>query len=735
MFKKISTLLVVLVTVLSFKSRADEGMWLPLFIERLNYVDMQKMGLHLTAEEIYSVNHSSIKDAIIQFGNGCTGEMISNEGLVITNHHCGFGSIQDHSTVEHDYLTNGFWAKNKNEELTNDGLTATFLVGIEDVTQKVLGDLNNKMTETERAAKIDDATKKIKAEATKGTRYDASVKSFFDGNEYYLFIYEVFKDVRLVGTPPNSIGDYGGDTDNWMWPRHTCDFSIFRIYTSPDGKPAEYSKNNIPLKPKHCLPISIAGYKPNDFAMIMGYPGTTDRFLTSYGVKLALDEFNPSLVKIRGEKLALIKADMDASPEVRIQYASKYKSSSNYWKYYIGQSKGLTHLRIYDSKKAIENNFTAWVNSNDANKAKYSEAIPDISNAYVELFKYTKTKCYFTEGLFRGCEIISYAGKFQNIYNEYVKDNPDTAKIAKNITALRYAVAKYFKDYNAPTDQKLLAAMLNLFYTDIKPDYYPDIFNNISKKYKNDFNKYASDVFAKSMFVSQDKVEAFLAKPDKKQLEKDPAFELMLSVMKEYSDVTAKIADANSLLSKGNRILVAGLREMNPDKKYYPNANSTMRLTYGKILDYIPQDAAHYDYFTTINGVIEKEDSTNEEFIVPAKLKDLYNKKDYGRYAENGEIKTCFLTNNDITGGNSGSPVINGDGQLIGLAFDGNWEAMTNNIAYNPALQRTICVDIRYVLFIIDKYAGASNLIKEMNIVEKPIRVDNSLDVPKTNKL
>ena len=735
MFKKISTLLIVLTTVLSFQLRADEGMWLPLFIERLNYVDMQKMGLHLTADEIYSVNHSSLKDAIIQFGNGCTGEMISNEGLVITNHHCGYGSIQDHSSVEHDYITNGFWAKDKNEELTNDGLTATFLVKIDDVTQKVLGDLNNKMTEPERAAKIDEATKKIKVDAIKGTHFEASVKSFFDGNEYYLFVYEVFKDVRLVGTPPNSIGDYGGDTDNWMWPRHTCDFSMFRIYTDTQGKPAEYSKNNIPLKPKHSLPISIAGYKPNDFAMIMGYPGTTDRFLTSYGVKLALDELNPSIIKIRTEKLSLIKTDMDASPEVRIKYASKYKSTANYWKYYIGQSKGLNHLKIYDSKKEIENNFTAWVNSNNTNKEKYGEALTDISNAYAELTKYTKTKYYFVEGLLRGCEIIGYAGKFQNIYNELIKDNPDTAKITKNISAIKSSLLKYFKDYNAPTDQKLLASMLNLFYKDIKPEYYPDIFSNVTKKYKNDFKKYASDVFAKSIFVNQNTVEAFLANPDKKQLEKDPAFELMLSIMKDYSDVSAKITDANNLLSRGNRLFVAGLKEMNPDKKYYPNANSTMRLTYGKILDYFPDDAVHYDYFTTLNGVIEKEDSTNEEFIVPAKLKELYNKKDYGRYAENGEIKTCFLTNNDITGGNSGSPVINGDGQLIGLAFDGNWEAMTNNIAYNPSLQRTICVDIRYVLFIIDKYAGASNLIKEMNLIEKPVSIDNSADPSKTNKL
>jgi hypothetical protein len=719
MFKKIFFFITVFITVFGSISRADEGMWLPLFIERLNYVDMQKMGLHLTADEIYSVNHSSMKDAIVQFGNGCTGEIISNQGLIITNHHCGYGSIQANSTVEHDYLTNGFWAKSKEEELANDGLTVTFLIRIEDVTQQVLGTLSDTMSETSRAKKIETLTDKLKAEAVKNTHYTASVKSFFDGNEYYLFVYEVFKDVRLVGAPPSSLGKFGGDTDNWMWPRHTCDFSMFRVYADADGNPAEYSKNNIPLKPKYSLPISISGYKPDDFAMILGYPGTTDRFLTSYGVKLALEESNPSIVKIRDKKLSIIKADMNASPEVRIKYASKYQSTSNYWKYYIGQSKGLVHLKIADVKRTIETNFRTWVNSSSANKARYGEALTDIETAYAELTKYTKTKYYFLEGLLRGCEIIGFAGRFENLFDEFIKDKPDNDKIVKAVTALKAATTKYFKDYDAPTDQKLFAAMLEMFYNDVPAEYHPDIFSSITKKYNNDFGKYAADVFARSMFADQKKTEAFLANPDKKLLEKDPGFKMMISVMKRYHEVSDKITNATNLLSRGNRLFVAGLKEMDPNKKYYPNANSTMRLTYGKILDYYPADAVHYNYFTTLKGVIDKEDSTNDEFIVPAKLKQLYKNKDYGRYAENGEMNVCFLTNNDITGGNSGSPVINGDGQLIGLAFDGNWEAMANNIVYNPELQRTICVDIRYVLFIIDKYAGATNLIKEMNLVEK----------------
>lgn len=713
----------------NYSVKADEGMWLPLFIERLNYIDMQKMGLNLTAEEIYSVNHSSLKDAIVQFGAGCTGDVISNEGLVITNHHCGLSAIQSHSTVDHDYLTNGFWAMDKKDELPNDMLTVTFLIRIEDVTQKILGVLSDKLTETERTAKVDSLSAIIKTEAVKGTDYEASVKSFFEGNEYYLFIYEVYDDVRLVGAPPESIGGYGGDTDNWMWPRHTGDFSIFRIYTGPDGKSASYSKDNIPLKPKYSLPVSISGYKTNDFTMVLGYPGSTDRFLTSYGVKLALEQSNPSIVKIREKKLSILKYDMDENDEVRIQYASKYNSTSNYWKFFIGQSKGLVKLKIYDQKKTIEDAFEKWVATKDEYKTKYGDALTNIAAAYTELSKYTKTRYYFTEGLLRGCEIISFAGKFESLYNEYIKDKPDTAKISKYIKTLKAYSAKFFKDYNAPTDQKLLAAMLELFKNDISADFHPDICKFITKKYKNDYKKYANDIFTKSIFASLDKVNTFLAKPDKNTLKNDMAFKLMLSVMKKYREVVAKINEANNVLTTGNRAFVAGLREMDPGKKFYPNANSTMRMSYGKILDYYPADAVHYNFFTTLEGVMEKEDSTSEEFIVPSAIEQLWKSKDYGKYADaDGKMHVCFLTDNDITGGNSGSPVLNGNGELIGLAFDGNWEAMTNNIAYDHDMQRTINVDIRYILFVIDKYAGATNLIKEMNIVET-----KATDKTKTN--
>ncbi len=692
--------------------RADEGMWLPLFVSRLNYVDMQKMGLHLTAEEIYSINHSSMKDAIIQFGNGCTAEVVSAEGLVLTNHHCGYGSIQSHSSVEHDYLTDGFWAMNKNEELSNPGLTAKFLVRIEDVSSRVLHEITSSMTEKERSDKVHEIAKKIQDEAIKGTHYEANVRSFFNGNEYYLFVYEIFKDVRLVGAPPSSIGKFGADTDNWMWPRHTCDFSMFRIYTAPDGTPAEYSKANVPLKPKQFLPVSLNGVHKDDFAMIMGYPGTTDRYLTSYGVKLAVDQTGPTIVSIRAKKLDIMRQDMDADAAVRIKYASKYAGIANYWKFFIGQTKGLKRLDVYDQKKQIEAKFTQWVNEDQGRKGKYGEALSDISQAYAELEKYNISRIYFSEAI-RGMEVVAFSRNFESLYNELKNKTSDQAKVADLVKKLHETADKFFKDYNESTDRKLMAAMLEMYYKNVPADQQPTQMADIVKRCNGDFGKYAEWAFKETFLACPVMVNAFLDKPSLKTLEKDPVFSLWqaFSTSKKTDDETNK---ANELLDRGNRLFVAGLREMQPDKKFYPNANSTMRLTYGQVLDYYPADAVHYDYKTTLKGVMEKEDSTNWEFVVPAKLKQLYKTKDFGPYAENGELMTCFLTNNDITGGNSGSPVINADGQLIGLAFDGNWEAMSGNIAFEPALQRTICVDIRYVMFIIDKYAGARNLVDEL---------------------
>ncbi len=708
--------MITLLTLSGFRAVADEGMWLPLFIDRLNYVDMQKAGLRLTAEEIYSINHNSLKDAIVIFGGGCTGEIVSGEGLLFTNHHCGYGAIQSHSSVEHDYLTNGFWALNKNEELPNENLTVRFLVRIEDVTSKVLAGIDARLSEDERTKKIQEISKKLETEASDNKRYDVVVRGFFSGNEYYLFVYETFKDVRLVGTPPNSIGKFGGDTDNWMWPRHTGDFSVFRVYSGPDGKPAPYSKDNIPMKPKHFLPVSIKGVQKDDYAMILGYPGSTSRYLTSWGVKLALEETNPAVVKIRTEKLALLKQDMDASDAVRIKYSSKYAGIANYWKYFIGQSKGLKRLNVYNDKKDLENRFSTWVSGNPQRKEKYGQAFDDISAAYAEMTKYAKVRTYFNECLVRGAEVVGFARSFEGILADLKAEKQDPEKIKADVAKLRDRAASFFKDYNEATDKKLMASMYSLFVKDISPEFYPTVIAEVNGKYKGNFAKYAEDIYKKSFLACPVSTENWLKEPNAKKLEKDPIFKLMLSIMAKANNVSDLLNAPQNQLNRGSRAFIAGLREMQPDKKFYPDANSTMRLTYGKVLDYYPADAVHYDFKTTLQGIMEKEDPSSDEFIVPDKLKQLYAAKDFGPYGENGELITCFLTDNDITGGNSGSPVINANGELIGLAFDGNWEAMSGDIIFEPALQRTIVVDARYVLFVIDKFAGAKNLINELTI-------------------
>ncbi|MEZ5197590.1 MAG: S46 family peptidase [Bacteroidales bacterium] len=701
-------------------AKADEGMWLPLFIERLNYVDMQKMGLQLTAEEIYSINNSSLKDAIVIFGRGCTGEIISDQGLLLTNHHCGYGQIQEHSSVEHDYLTDGFWAGSFEEELTNPGLTVTFLERIEDVTDRVLADVSDDLTEDERYEKVKAIAKEIEDEARGDSHFKCQVRSFFEGNEYYLFVYEVYEDVRLVGAPPSSIGKFGADTDNWMWPRHTGDFSMFRVYTDKDGNPAEYAEDNIPLKPKHHLPVSVAGVKEGDFSMILGYPGSTERYLTSYGVKMAIDIHNQTVVDIRDVKLKIMMEDMQADPAVRIKYASKYARTANYWKYYIGQTKGLKRLKVYDKKVALENEFTTWVNASDDRKKKYGEALSYIEKAYAKMSEFELASVYYSEAIRRGSEILNYASAFSDLKKAFGEKEVDQENVDKLIASIKGKAPGYFKDYNASTDQNLLAAMLAMFYKNVPVGQQPPYLQTIASKYKNDFDAFAQKVFETSFMTSPEKVNEFLDNPSAKKIEKDLAYTTAKEFNNFYYDqIYPESIEAYDLLDKGNRLFIAGLREMQPNKKFYPDANFTMRLTYGQVLDYYPADAVHYDYFTTMKGIMEKEDPTNWEFVVPDKLKELYNNKDFGKYGEGDVMKVCFLTNHDITGGNSGSPVINANGELIGLAFDGNWEAMSGDIVFEPEIQRTINVDIRYVLFIIDKYAGATRLIDEMTIVSK----------------
>ncbi|MBK5284636.1 MAG: S46 family peptidase [Bacteroidia bacterium] len=717
--KKFFLALLASAILFSSSARADEGMWLPLLLKRLNEADMQKKGCKLTADEIYSVNHSSLKDAIVSLGGFCTAEAVSADGLLLTNHHCGFGAIQDHSSVDHDYITNGFWAYSRDQELSNEGLTAAFLIRIEDVTDSILKSVNDTMTETQRTAAITKASNEITTAAKKDNHYEATVKSFFNGNAYYLFVTEVFKDVRLVGAPPSAIGKFGGDTDNWMWPRHTGDFSILRVYCASDGKPAEYSKDNVPYHPKQYLPVSIAGYNKNDFAMVMGYPGRTDRFLTSWGVQLALSITSPTTVSIRDKKLSILKEDMSADAAVRIKYAAKYARSSNYWKYYIGQIKGLTRQKVYDKKKQGEADFTTWVNADDARKKLYGSSLGEIEQSYKDVRPYTLHRTYINEAMFQGPEILFLAFRFKALDELLKNKETKPEEISKTTKELKETVKEFFKDYNLPTDKKLFSALLKMFYDNVPKEQHPDVFQMVEKKFKGDFTKYAESVYEKTFFCSQEKLNKFLDEPKAKTLDKDPGYAAMSSIYNNYIEkYFPKVRAAEQKRTKAMRLYVDGLMKMQSDKKFYPDANSTMRLTYGQVLDYVPADAAYYNYFTTLKGVMEKEDSTDEEFIVPHHLKELYEKKDFGQYGQNGTLNVCFITNNDITGGNSGSPVMNAKGELIGLAFDGNWEAMSGDIAYDAELKRTINVDVRYVLFVIDKYAGAKNLISEMKIVK-----------------
>ncbi|MER2996483.1 S46 family peptidase [Pontibacter populi] len=715
MLKRILSLLLLVGLSAPFTAKADEGMWLPMLIKRLNHADMQKKGLQLTAEEIYSVNNSSLKDAIVQFGGFCTGEFISKNGLLLTNHHCGYGQIQSHSTPENDYLTNGFWAKNYSEELPNEGLFVDILVRMDDVTGKVLEGIDNNTPEAERAQKVGQRMQALAKEASNNGEYVTYVRDFFNGNEFYLFVYNRYTDVRLVGTPPSSIGKYGGDTDNWMWPRHTGDFSIFRVYAGKDGKPAKYSKDNVPYNPKHHLPINIGDREPGDFSMVFGFPGRTKRFMTSQGLQLEVDQLNKTRIKLREKKLGIWKEDMDKSDATRIKYASKYASTSNYYKYSIGQNEGIKRMKTIEGKVADEAKYQAWAND-PQRKALYGNVLSDIDASYKEIAKYNLGSIYLNEAIL-GTESLLMAYRLMPLYTT-LKSN-DAAATKKAVEDLMPRVDAFFKDYNMPTDKKVFAAMLKYYSEDIAKDQQPEAFKNLVAKYKGDFNKLADHVYSNSFVVSEQKLKDFLKNPTAKKLENDPAFAIVQPILENFqTNIAPKVGAANAKLATANRLYVAGLREMNPDFVYYPDANSTIRLSYGAIKDYSPQDGVMFNYYTTMEGLMAKEDPTNEEFEVPAKLKQLYQAKDYGRYAnDKGELVVNFITDNDITGGNSGSPVINGKGELIGLAFDGNWEAMTGDLVYDADYKRCINVDARYLLFIIDKYAGANNLISEMTVV------------------
>jgi len=617
------------------------------------------------------------------------------------------------------------------DELPNEGLYVRFLVRMEDVTNKVMPELNDDMSEDERNKAIATIGKTLADQATEGTHYDANVRAFFHGNEFYLFVYETFNDVRLVGAPPSAVGKFGGDTDNWMWPRQTGDFSMFRVYSGPDGMPAEYSTDNIPLKPKHHLPVSLDGVVDGDFTMVIGYPGSTDRYLSSYGVKQAVDLYGPAVVRVRDLKLKVMKKYMSADANTRIQYASKYARVSNYWKYYIGQTAQLQSNGVFDKKKAIEDKFSLWVNQNPARKAKYGDVLTMFDEAYQATDAGITASVYAREAGISGPEIALHALRFNRTMQAYftIEEEAEEAEgeekeamqegMTAVIDALKASADEFYKDYNLALDQEMTAKLMALYAQDIPTDLQPEILKEINDKYKGDFAKWADKTFSKSLLRSKESLMEFLAKPKAKTLKKDQAIALGEGLYASYMASTNNEGSGDKL-EKAYRLFTAGLREMNADENYSPDANSTMRLTYGNVGSYTARDAVNYKHYTTAQGILEKMDNDDPEFVVPAKLEELIKQKDYGRYANaEGELPVCFIHNTDITGGNSGSPVINAKGHLIGTAFDGNWEAMSGDIYFEPEIQRTISVDIRYTLFIIEKYAGAHNLIKEMTIVHE----------------
>ncbi|MFV0505215.1 MAG: S46 family peptidase [Bacteroidales bacterium] len=709
--KKLLLLLLPAVMLCS-SARADEGMWLLPLIKKLNIDKMQELGCELSAEDIYNTNNASLKDAIVALDHGsCTAELVSKKGLLLTNHHCGYGEIQAHSSVEHDYLKNGFWAKSLKEELPNPDKTVTFLIRVEDVTEKINDAMSNVDKDKYAVANL---VNDLVSSATENNKYTAEVIPMFEGNQYFMFVYITYKDIRLVGAPPSSIGKFGADTDNWMWPRHTGDFSMFRIYTAPDGSPAEYSEDNIPYNAPYHLPISIEGVKNGDYTMVLGYPGSTDRYATSFEVENTRDYINSVREEVRAKKLEILSKYMSTSDKARIQYASKYARSSNYYKYSIGQNKGIENLDVLGKKEDLEKRLTDWINESSERKEKYGEALTLIKDYYSDTDK-SAAQTYLAETLLSGPEAFRMGRSMSTVVNMLKASEEGSSEQTKELAQKQKdGLPEIFKDYDMETDKKVAVELMKIYMSNVNPKYYPEFVKSIAKKYKGNVQKYFDKAYANSFVVDQDKARAFLDNPTVKAANKD----VFISVSKDITDAYRMTRGEGQELMLARNQLLAALMEMDSDKSFYPDANSTMRLTYGTVGSYEPRDAVEYKYFTTHKGYLEKEIPGDTEFDVKPRMKQLLMDKDFGRYAdENGDLRICFISNNDITGGNSGSPVINGKGQLVGLAFDGNWEAMSGDIAFEPELQRCINVDIRFVLWIIDKYAGAQNIIDEMTII------------------
>ena len=715
--KKIKLLSLMLLLLPLAPVRADEGMWLLPLLEKMNSGRMTELGFEITPQEIYDLNNTSLKDAIVIFGNGCTGEIVSDQGLLFTNHHCGYAAIQQLSSVEHNYLKDGFWAMNTDEELYAEGLTVSFLESFTDVTDQVEKALKKCKGQEDMIKALDKLEGKLCKKAGCDDKFIVGrLTSFYGGNTYYFIVYKIFRDIRLVGTPPSSIGKFGADTDNWMWPRHTGDFSIFRVYADKDNNPADYSEDNVPYSPERHLRISLAGYEEGSPAMIMGYPGTTNRFMTAS--ELAEQrERNEVAIKVRTVRQDVLMADMQADPKIMIQYASKYAGSSNGWKKWIGMNETFAKLGVQDRRAEEEVAFTEWVNAGGQERIdRYGDALKNIDEAVAGRKADNLLAAYLRESLgsIELVNVSAYGGMIKEAL-----DKKDQEKKDAELASIEAALENFYKDYSMPTDKKVAVAMISLLKESIPAEELPSFYQEIDSCFGGDINAFVEDLYSKSLYTSLDKVKAAVDAADVSALTDDPACKVLLSYIKSYNPHQQALIEYAEQFAQGKKDYIAGTLEMREGEAIYPDANFTMRLTYGTVLPYYPRDAVFYNYYTTLKGVMEKEDPSNWEFVVPDKLKELYEAKDFGRYAnEKGEMPLAFISNLDITGGNSGSPIMNGRGELIGLAFDGNWESMSGDIIFEPELQRCISVDIRYVLFIIEKYGGATNLIEELDIVE-----------------
>ncbi len=704
---------------LLFKAAADEGMWLPMLLGQQVYADMVKKGLKLSKEQLYSVNKASLKDAIIIFGNGCTGEIVSSQGLIFTNHHCGYDAIATASTVEHNYLRDGFYAASRGQELPTS-LTVQFLLRIDDVTKEVMDSLKN-LTGAERAARQATVLAAINARMSDPSKsIETRASPLFKGNQYLAFVYQRYRDVRLVGTPPESIGKYGGDTDNWEWPRHTGDFSVFRVYTSPDNTPAEHNIQNVPLKPKYFLPVSIKGVKDGDFAMIYGYPGSTNRYESSYGIKLATDVNNPTLVKLRDMRLKYMFEEMKKDPATKLQLASSYAGIANYWKFYEGETKQLLKYDVYGQKQKTEAAFTQWA----AAKPEYAPIFKDLEASYTAWRPYALHRQYMNEGIL-GSPLLAFAASMQSVENLLVKPGTPSADIRKAVDAANASRQNFIKGHNRASDQNIVGAVLQMYYNDVPKDQHPNgLYEALRNEYgaldkQSTYQKYAEAIFRNTMLLDDSKWNAFVRNPDANTLQQDLAYSLVNSYLRNYqSKYLPLYQQFNAKNNEWGRLYLKGTAEKNPKQVMYPDATFTMRVSYGKVDDYKPRDGVNYDYVTTMKGVLEKYKPGDYEFDLPAKFLELARNKDYGQYkdARTNDLVVGFITTNDITGGNSGSPVLNGNGELIGLAFDGNYEALSHKLAFDKDLNRTICVDVRYVLWCIDKLGGAPHIVKELSI-------------------